>query len=884
MPVSIKALVFTFLLMAFLAVPHAFAAPVDLAKSGKPLLPIIVAPEPPAPASEPVPEPKKKTKAPPKPVTQQDHGKTLATQLTAITGGAFQVKTDTSPDQGIVVGTLADFPSLNLESAFSKDPLERADQYIIKTHPKGVYIIGATVQGVQNGIWDFLYRVGYRQFFPGKAWEVVPFLPDLTVDIDTNQKPDYAVRSIWYGYGTWDFLVPQTKAWQAKNRAPGEFQLNSGHSFDGFISKNQAAFKEHPEYYGLWEGKRNSTKICIGNPDVRKLFVAYADAQLNERPDIDSVSCDPSDGGKWCQCDLCTAIGLPSERVLTLANDIAAMIAEKHPGKYVAFYAYNEHALPPTKVNARPEVIVNVATAFTRGSKVDDIIQGWLKAGVKTFGIREYYSIFAWDSDLPGSARGSKLSYLTQTIPHYRKAGARFMSAESSDNWGPNGLGYYIATRVLWDHSEADRVDALKDDFYTKAFGKAKEPMSLFYDILLNANPTPLSSDKVGRLYRQLDLAYKAEPDPAVAKRLDDLLVYVRYVELYRELQDTPAVDPAAKSAPAPDPNNPIPVISVNPRLIKFEEIARHVYRTRDSFMNHGKAVLRAGPKIFGNILVPREFGWQLDEAKNPWKQDLPYRRDQLSQMLAQGITANPLLSFTSIDFSADLVPLPAHAKLLPGPLPPAITSFATRGAPIYYIYTTLPNQIVKATVTTGLIAGYRDRGPADVWIEEFGETDEFGPIAKTTVPPDGEPHDISFTIKDPGLYRFRLSDKSNKSLLEFPPGTLLAVPSGLTTVNNFSGRTSGFFYVPKGTKVVGGFMGSNEGEILTPDGKVAFNAKGNGREYFDIPVPQGADGKFWSFQKVVGAPRFMTVPAYFFRDLNTVLLPEEVVKKDFEK
>ncbi len=29
------------------------------------------------------------------------------------------------------------------------------------------------------------------------------------------------------------------------------------------------------------------------------------------------------------------------------------------------------------------------------------------------------------------------------------------MSAESSDNWGPNGLGYYPAARMLWDVDEA---------------------------------------------------------------------------------------------------------------------------------------------------------------------------------------------------------------------------------------------------------------------------------------------------------------------------------------------------------------------------------------------------------------------------------------------
>lgn len=854
--------------IAFTGLTHAFAGQeVQLAKSGKPVMPIIVAPEPVVPAPAPEPEPaagKKKApvKAPPKPATQQDHAKTLAAQLQAITAGKFEVKTSTSPDEGIVVGTLADFPSLKLDSQFSSDPLERREQYIIKTHPKGVYIIGATVYGVQNGVWDFLYRVGYRQFFPGKAWEFIPAASDLTVDIDTNQKPDYAFRSIWYGYGTWDSLAAQTAAWQAKNRAVGDFQLNTGHSYDNFIHKNEAIFKEHPEYYGLWEGKRNSTKVCIGNPDLRKLFVAFADKFLTENPMEDSVSVDPSDGGKWCQCDLCHAIGTPSDRALTLANEVAEMIAAKHPDKFVAFYAYNEHAPAPTKVTARPEVIVNVATAFTRGAKVDAIIDGWLKAGVKTFGIREYYSVFAWDMDLPGSARGANLPYLLQTIPHYREAGARFMSAESSDNWGPNGLGFYIATRVMWDRAEAKNVDALKNDFYEKAFGKAREPMKAFYDILLNVDKTPLSSDKVGRLYRQLDLAYKADTDPRVVARLDDLTVYVRYVELYRQIQDTPA----------------------DKKLAKFEEMIRHVYRSRDSFMTHSKAIYRAGPKYFGvpPIAKDKEYQWQVESPKNPWKQDAPYTAAQLAQIRTAGIAENQLFAFTPREYSADLLPIPARSAQ--GPLLPVMNVFATRGSPVYYVYTRTANEEIKATVTTGLIVGYRDRGPADVWVEEFGETDEFGPVAKTTVAPDGEPHEVTFTIKTPGLYRLRVSDKMNKSTLELAKGTLHAVPSGLTTNNNFQGRSTGYFYVPKGTRVVGGFMPGNEGEIVSPDGKVILNLAGKGREYFQVAVPAGMDGKFWAFQKVVGEVRLMTVPAYFFRDLDSVLLPEEVVKQDFKK
>ena len=82
-----------------------------------------------------------------------------------------------------------------------------------------------------------------------------------------------------------------------------------------------------------------------------------------------------------------------------------------------------------------------------------------------TIGMREYYSVIAWNRDMPRNGSGANLEYLRSSIPRFYNSGARFMSAESSDNWGPMGLGYYLASRILWNIDEANRVDELKSDF-----------------------------------------------------------------------------------------------------------------------------------------------------------------------------------------------------------------------------------------------------------------------------------------------------------------------------------------------------------------------------------------------------------------------------------
>ena len=63
---------------------------------------------------------------------------------------------------------------------------------------------------------------------------------------------------------------------------------------------------------------------------------------------------------------------------------------------------------------------------------------------------------------------------MAASIRDFYNKGARFYDCESGDAWGPYGLGYYVASRVMWDIKEADRVDAIVDDFLTRAFGPAK--------------------------------------------------------------------------------------------------------------------------------------------------------------------------------------------------------------------------------------------------------------------------------------------------------------------------------------------------------------------------------------------------------------------------
>jgi hypothetical protein len=424
--------------------------------------------------------------------------KQLADYLGRMSGAAFTV-TNGDGQTGIALGVPGDFA---IKVPWDTKDITRREDYLLKTHPRGIQLIGH----VEHAVWDLLYRLGYRQFFPGPHWEIIPQLSSLRLAVDTHEHPAYYARRIWYGFGPWDYAAEPYRDWCAKNRATSGIELSTGHAYDGILHANKAEFAKHPEYLGLVGGERKSSKFCIANPGLRQLVVGSALRQFEKDPTRDSVSADPSDGGGWCECAGCAKLGSVSDRALLLANEVAAAVNAKYPGKFVGMYAYNYHSSPPS-IRVHPQVVISVATAFLKGGQtLDEILTGWSAKGA-TLGIREYYSVNTWDRDLPGAARGGNRDYLKRTIPEFHAKGAHFMSAESSDNWGPNGLGYYLAARMLWDVREAQHVDELVDDFLTRAFGPAKEPMREFYQQLDGSQPHLVATDQLGRMFRALDQA-----------------------------------------------------------------------------------------------------------------------------------------------------------------------------------------------------------------------------------------------------------------------------------------------------------------------------------------------------------------------------------------
>jgi hypothetical protein len=763
---------------------------------------------------------------------------TLAGYLEKISGARFAVEAGDG-ESGILLA-LAEFGQAG-------DPT-RHEHYRVRSHGQGLRLEGASELALQHAVWDLLYRLGHRRFFPGPAWEVVPRLDKIEVALDLRERPAYWARNIWYGYGAWDYNSEAYHDWNVCNRMARGIELNTGHAYDGIRHRQQRAFQEHPEYLGLWRGQRQSTQFCISNPGLRKLIVEEVLQQFAGRPGLQSVSLEPADGSAWCECAECRKLGSISDRAVTLANEVAGALSSRFGDRFVGMYAYNQHSPPPT-LKVQPRVVISVATAFVKGGfTVDQLLAGWQKQGA-TLGIREYYSVHPWDRDLPGAARGSNIEYLRKTIPHFHDLGVRFFSAEASDNWGPNGLGYYLAARLLWNTAEAERIDALREDFYDKAFGQARGPMRAFYQLLDGSHRRLLCDDLVGRMYRLLADARQKSVDPQVHARLDDLVLYTRYVELYSDYATATGAE----------------------RQTAFEKLIKYGYRMRKTMMIHTKALYRDLDRRDKSVTIPSEAQWNVPEKKNPWKSSAPFQAVELAELVQAGIRQRPLLDFEPVSFSAKLVPA---APLKLPPVKEGNMGLYYRGTNQFFTWLERPGTL-KVQAKAGVI--YTNSGAGQLALYPAAEP-EGKAVAEGQAPPDRQFRELELASTYAGLQRLEGAGGGGIGLT-FPSEMPITVQSSPENPFQFHGRWTMYFYVPRGTQVVGGFA-SGPGKLRDGAGKevTTFEAKPN---HFSVPVAPGQDGTLWRFENTAGVRHLMTVPPYLARSARDLLLPEEVVEKD---
>lgn len=393
------------------------------------------------------------------------------------------------------------------------DRLAETDELKLNVMPADIW----GERGSLNATYEFLEKgCDVRWFAPGDLG--LSLTPRKTLEVaalDIKRKPSFEDRKAPFGiqYKQWGELsdsgyagADQTRLLNMRLKMGGEGRV-MGHTFEGFFERFRSKSAEHPE---VFEGEHRdyfsqkndiARQMCFTSTgllaqvvkDAREFFDGKG-LKYRSEGGSDWYGIGPCDTMDWCTCSNCAALlqtpdpklgfanRTASKLVWTFAAKVAREIAKTHPGKNIACFAYADYTEPPEGVDL-PENMYVVPCMWTRS---------WIPDGGEN--LRQYRD---WAKRFPGhvmsmwiypcfpqETSGSQGFYCFPCFEAHEMS-RNFKEFASDGMKGFMVCGGFEPTEYwlygkLTDDANQD-VDALLDEYFTRYYGAAAEPMKKLY-------------------------------------------------------------------------------------------------------------------------------------------------------------------------------------------------------------------------------------------------------------------------------------------------------------------------------------------------------------------------------------------------------------------
>lgn len=418
-------------------------------------------------------------------------------------------------------------------------------------------------RGNSNAVYAFLYDLGARWYMPNELGEVLPALSSIALPkVDRTDRPDFGVR-YFYQYGRMFGQRTATRdevLWQLRlgfeqgytDLIGEEFGYSLSHGLTNVLWRAET-FEAHPDWFALYNGKRDRYKPCLSSPGLRAEVLKWARFMFDQY-DVPMVSLMPSDGYSYvCGCPLCEGKGTPerpfdgqlSDYVWEFVNSTATELYKTHPTRKVSCFAYGAYLLTPRKIDMlSPNIVLGICqtrmTFNDPGQKtkyVDELRRDWLSKlpeGDNKLLMYDYYFI-SRDRHPNEHMPAFYPRQIARDIRELKgKAWGEFTEVTRSDEPGDltcvaiNHLNLYITAKLWWNPDL--NVDALLEEYYTLFYGPARNEMKAYIEHG-EANWPYFGKDpvKIGESLALIDKAVKAAPaDTIYAKRIKLIADYVK--------------------------------------------------------------------------------------------------------------------------------------------------------------------------------------------------------------------------------------------------------------------------------------------------------------------------------------------------------------------
>ncbi len=814
--------------------------------------------------------------------------KDLSDLLKEATGQPFTLST-VAPAGPAIILVEQSSPLVPADWVKALDGKEGFEAFLMKSvaAPRQLWIVAKNELGLQAGVYSYLDQLGFRFYYPGDHWKIVPSLPNVEITVDRIDAPKFAERGFFGtggfgGYLPMDKTLSQQALWASymkRNRLGGR-SMGRGHVGEAFNTRHKDfLIKEHPEYLAWLNGKRQEwsqgAKYDYSNPDLIKFYVQDRLDDYKKRGGPENlrqgfaVGVEPSDGGGHCECEKCLALaatqyGLTdvkvssiSDRVFHLANQTAIAVNKAYPGTgKVSLYAYFQQLAPP-HIPIEPNVYVQVIPyGFNyTGIDGDELLRLWsAKLSPGNMGVYDYWAITDWSNCLP------TLNYFHQMkqLRFYDKLKVSGCTFESSYSAGAIGLGWWLASRVMWDPAVDDR--ALLDRFYSDCFSGSKVPMRRMMERWVTTGFL-LSAHEIGLCVGDLKEALPLSTSPAETARIQDYVAYIHYMRLYYEYTLT---KPGSAE-----------------RLQAIDPLMNHMWRIYDTAMVHP---LRMWQLIFNNNRASYtgketepaynelRAKWSLEKNSSKeyapnWATVKPYSGQEIDQMLRDDDRAYKSLPFAYISYKTDnLVPLSSSPEY--SETDRITTTRLYRSHDFVFVVPNGVSQFKMPFLGGGNIAVKDDAGK-----EIFSQQVE---NAKDWI-------SLEMNVK-PGRYSMRIGALGGFQL-QLPRKMPFAAVGRFSSYlafdpNNYNPTsTHAFFYVPRAVELIGTYIPSANfpGQIWN-DQKIKMSPD-NPDKLFMVTAPAGHQGLIWSLRCYGGdSVKMLSTPNVFSFSPEGMLVPSELL------
>lgn len=447
-----------------------------------------------------------------------------------LTGSTLPVQSETNrwPADSFLVGRCAVSTSLLARLAHPVRDIQD-DSFLLEPGPDGLHLLGGGDRGTLYAVYAFLERQGCRWYEPGPEGEFIPHRDALDRPSESVlERPVFAVRDIGRGGGKTPEETLQVIEWGTRNRLNRMFALRQHPAWKErggqvvwqhvchnapWMVPNEKYFDTHPEYYSLYNGRRirigqEGGYLCTANPEVQQVVADYINRWFDQHPEASAIPISPPDGDvKWCECERCAALGgrnfdpgpdgHMTRRQVEFINAVAALVAPRHPDKYIINLAYTRYVWPYPGLRLASNVVTQVAHGYAgNGSLVHsirepinaearDIFRQWAEAGPAGIGIWDYFILHVNDqSGSPmtplgfGQVAHDMMNFLAEFPNPYKV----YFTQAGVELHRYNPFLYYAIARLAWN--PAQPLSDLRADYTTRVFGPAAPEVDRYLALL----------------------------------------------------------------------------------------------------------------------------------------------------------------------------------------------------------------------------------------------------------------------------------------------------------------------------------------------------------------------------------------------------------------